>query len=93
MIRLVALMLGLLLPLAAQAERVSVCKGAKLRGLDKVTGEVQDIEVMNGEVARMGRIMIALGECRYPVGNPSGDAYAFLAVGKTPAMTRSLPGG
>ena len=82
MIRFLAVLLGLLLPLAAQAEEVSVGKGARLRGLDKITGEVQDITIMNGEVARMGRIMIALGECRHPVGNPSGDAYAFLAVGE-----------
>ncbi|MDU8929083.1 DUF2155 domain-containing protein [Alisedimentitalea sp. MJ-SS2] len=82
MIRSFGLVFGLLLPLAAQAEEVSVGKGAKLRGLDKVTGVVQDITVMNGGVERMGRIMIALGECRYPEGNPSGEAYAFLAIGE-----------
>lgn len=67
---------------AAGAEDVVVGKGALLRGLDKITGEVQDITLGNGDVARMGRIMIALGECRYPESNPSGEAYAFLAIGE-----------
>lgn len=67
---------------AARAEEVTVARGAELRALDKLTGEVQDLKVMNGEVARMGKILIALGECRYPEGNPSGDAYAFLAIGE-----------
>ena len=77
----IALVAGLVAaPLAAQ--EVSVGKGAMLRGLDKITGEVADITLNNGEVARMGRILIALGECRYPSGNPSGDAIAYLAVGE-----------
>ena len=77
--------LALIAALAATslaAEDVSVGRGAMLRGLDKITGEVADITLGNGEVARMGRIMIALGECRYPVGNPSGEAYAYLAIGE-----------
>ncbi|UYV35919.1 DUF2155 domain-containing protein [Rhodobacteraceae bacterium D3-12] len=67
-------------PLAAQDATLGT--GALLRGLDKITGEVTDINLKNGEVVRMGRILIALGECRYPAGNPSGEAYAFLAVGE-----------
>jgi len=67
---------------AAQAEEVTVAKGAIVRGLDKLTGEVEDFEIMSGDVARMRGILIALGECRYPEGNPSGDAYAFLAIGE-----------
>lgn len=65
------------------AQDVTLGKGATLRGLDKITGEVTDINLNNGEVVRMGRILIALGECRYPSGNPSGEAYAFLAIGET----------
>ncbi len=63
-------------------EEVSVGKGAVIRGLDKITGEVRDLEIPNGQVARMGHILIALGECRYPEGNPAGDAFAFLAIGE-----------
>jgi len=71
-----------LAPVAAMAEDVVVGKGAVLRGIDRITGEVADIRVMNGDVVRMGRIMIALGECRYPSANPAGEAYAFLAIGE-----------
>ena len=77
-----ALALALAMAGGAGAEDVEVGKGALLRGLDKITGEVQDITLGNGEVARMGRIMIALGECRYPEGNASGEAYAYLAIGE-----------
>lgn len=66
----------------AQAEEVAVGRGAILRGLDRITGDVADITLMNGDVVRMGRLMIALGECRYPENNPSGEAYAFLAIGE-----------
>jgi len=69
----------------AAAEEVSVAKGAVVRGLDRLTGAVEDVRIMNGEVAKMGRLLIALGECRYPQGNPSGDAYAFLAIGEQSA--------
>lgn len=66
----------------AAAEEVARGRGAVLRGLDKLTGAVTDLEILNGDVARLGTIIIALGECRYPVGNPSGDAYAYLAIGE-----------
>lgn len=66
----------------AGAEEVTVAKGAMVRGLDKLTGKVEDVAIMNGEVAKMGHLLIALGECRYPVGNPAGDAFAFLAIGE-----------
>ncbi len=58
----------------------AVAEGAVLRGLDKVTGELVDIEMGPGDTRRFGRIEVTLGECRYPVGNPSGDAYAFLVI-------------
>lgn len=62
------------------AERVAVGTGAVLRGLDKVNAHVQDIEILNGTSVRYERLIIDLGECRYPEGNPSGDAYAFLTI-------------
>lgn len=80
--RFAVLALALWAATAAGAEEVTVAKGALLRGLDKLTGAVTDMRVMNGEVGRMGKLLVALGECRYPEGNPSGDAYAFLAIGE-----------
>ncbi|QYX56060.1 DUF2155 domain-containing protein [Roseovarius sp. SCSIO 43702] len=66
-----------LAPAQQQAETGS---GALLRALDKVNGEVRDIEMPNATSSRFGRLTINLGECRYPAGNPAGDAYAFLTI-------------
>ena len=66
-------------PLAAQ-EEVEIGAGATLRALDKVDGSVRDIKMRNASSARFGRLTINLGECRYPAGNPAGDAFAYLTV-------------
>jgi hypothetical protein len=54
--------------------------GAVLRGLDKVTGEVADLPIVVGQTLAFGRLQVTLGECRYPAGNPAGDAYGFLVI-------------
>ncbi|MCB1332509.1 MAG: DUF2155 domain-containing protein [Roseivivax sp.] len=80
MIRAVALALLLApVPLLAQ-ETVTPGTGAIIRALDKLTGEVVDLRIANGASAVFGRITVSLRECRYPEGNPSGDAYAFVTV-------------
>lgn len=66
-------------PVAAQ-EAVSIGSGAVLRGLDKVSGEATDFEVSNGGSVEFGRLRLDMTECRYPEGNPAGDAYAFLNI-------------
>jgi hypothetical protein len=65
---------------AGGAEEATVARGAMLRALDKTNGKVEDFNLLNGEVATLGRIRISLGECRYPEGNPAGDAFAFVAI-------------
>lgn len=60
--------------------RVQAGTGAVLRWLDKVSGAVRDIELAPGQSQQLGRLEIALGDCRYPVNNPSGDAYAWLDI-------------
>lgn len=67
-------------PREAPIVRVETAAGALLRGIDKVSGEVRDIELAAGEREALGRLTVELGECRYPVENPNGDAYAFLTV-------------
>ena len=62
------------------AESVTVGTGAVLRGLDKVSGKSIDIEMANGTTTEYGRLVISLGECRYPLGNASGNAWAFLTI-------------
>lgn len=68
---------------AAQAEAVATGPGALLRVLDKITGQHEDLRIANGASAAIWRMQIDLGECRYPVDNPSGDAYAFVTVRET----------
>ncbi|WP_137699991.1 DUF2155 domain-containing protein [Marimonas lutisalis] len=75
-----ALALGLICATAAGAEEVSRGTGAVLRMLDKLSGDVRDIDLANGQSFDQERIRVSLGECRYPTGNPSGDAYAFVTV-------------
>ena len=76
-----AALLALLLagPAPAQDE-ASMGTGVVLRALDKLSGRVQDIEMPLGTAARFGRIEIDHAECRYPAGNPAGDAWALLRV-------------
>ena len=72
-------LLALAAPAAAQQE-AATGTGVVLRALDKLSGRVEDVEMATGGVARFGRIEIDHAECRYPSGNPSGDAYALLRV-------------
>ncbi len=65
-------------PLAAQ--NVARGDGALLRGLDKVSGKTTDMLVGIGESTRLGRLEVRLGECRYPAGDPSSDAYAQMTI-------------
>ena len=88
--------LGLALLLCAGAgaaqEVASVGAGAVLRGLDKINGQASDFDMSNGEVAEFGRLTVELAQCRYPEGNPAGDAYAFLTIRET-ASGRGLFSG
>ncbi|MEL6466931.1 MAG: DUF2155 domain-containing protein [Pseudomonadota bacterium] len=54
--------------------------GAVLRGLDKFSGEVVDIEMPAGRTVRFERLNITLTECRYPSGNPASNAFAGLQI-------------
>jgi hypothetical protein len=65
---------------AASAEVTSNGQGAVLRALDKTSGTTAELSVQNGEIATIGRLRVVLNECRYPEGNPSGDAFASLEV-------------
>lgn len=54
--------------------------GVLLRALDKVSGEVVDFPLTNNQTKQLGRIQVTLEECRYPVENPAGDAFAWLVI-------------
>jgi hypothetical protein len=76
---LAALALLAAAPLAAQmpTERAP---GAILRTLDKVSGDVTDLRLLNGDETRIGRLVVRLGDCRFPPGNIQGEAYAWVDV-------------
>ncbi|MEM9707491.1 MAG: DUF2155 domain-containing protein [Pseudomonadota bacterium] len=65
---------------AEPRQRVTAGAGAVVRWLDKVSGDVRDVTLAPGESQTLGRIAVTLGECRYPVNNPSGEAYAWLDI-------------
>ena len=84
MIRAVCLALPLLAsicatPIGAQG-RTDTAVGATIRVLDKINGAVADVDLANGETRQVGRLLITLGECRYPADNPAGDAYGWLTI-------------
>lgn len=55
----------------------------ELRVLDKLTGDVTDLILGTGESASLGFLSVTMNECRYPVDNPSGDAFTELLVQDT----------
>ncbi|MGC1506215.1 MAG: DUF2155 domain-containing protein [Sulfitobacter sp.] len=69
---------GLTAPLAAQ--QVTNAPGGVLRALDKTSGQTTDFEMRAGQAFRVGNLQIVMKECRYPAGNPSGNAYAGLEI-------------
>lgn len=70
--------MALALPVAAQ--EAARGNGALLRGLDKISGQTTDLLVGVGEAVTYGRLEVRLGECRYPAGNPSSDAFAQMTI-------------
>lgn len=79
--------------LPAAAQEVASGSGAVLRGLDRLSGSTTDIPVPTGAaVIFAGRLSIELRDCRYPVANPTGDAYAFLSIRDTQSGTALFDG-
>jgi len=65
-------------PLAAQ--EATSAAGGVLRALDKTSGQTTDIEIQSGQSKTLGNLEIVMSDCRYPAGNPSGNAYAALEI-------------
>jgi len=83
MIRIFGFCLALLLPVIAVAQsNVKTKSGAtvQLRALDTITGLVEDIDLAVGDTTVYERLMISIKECRYPSGNISADAFAYLVI-------------
>ena len=79
LIFLINLFLCTLTSINAQ-EQTNIADGALLRGLDKVSGEVIDFGIKSGDSYLLWKLDIKLSECRYPINNPVGDAFAHLTI-------------
>ena len=75
----ITLFLYPLFSISAQ-EKTNIADGALLRGLDKVSGEVVDFGLKSGDTFILWKLDIKLSECRYPINNPVGDAFAHLTI-------------
>ncbi|MDO6590291.1 DUF2155 domain-containing protein [Loktanella sp. D2R18] len=65
----------------SQNSEVAVTASAGVvRVLDKLTGDHVDLTLQSGEMGGLGFLQVTLNECRYPVDNPSGDAYISLVI-------------
>jgi len=80
MTRLTLLLCALALPAAAQEAAIAHAPGGVVRWLDKVSGDLADIDLARGQSVVKGRLTIQLDECRYPYADPASNAYAHLTV-------------
>lgn len=55
-------------------------RGAMIRLLDRMTGQVSDATLAKGEAQGLGRLTIQMDECRYPADLPLGEAFAHLTI-------------
>ncbi len=63
-----------------------------LRTLDRTSGEVIDVEMATGQTMAYGPLQVTLAECRYPEGNPSGDAFGRLRIVDVRSVTELFAG-
>ncbi len=64
----------------AAAEEMALAKGAELRILDKLTGQLTDADVPVGQSVSVGKLTVQMNECRYPASNQTADAEAHLTI-------------
>lgn len=76
MIRAAGLLLLLALPALAEEKRA---EGGTLRVLDRMSDKVQDLHLATGAADVVGKLTVALDECRYPEGEPAGS-IAHLTI-------------
>jgi hypothetical protein len=95
MIRVAAVLLLACTAMAAAqgaAVRTGAGPGAVLRTLDRVSGDVVDVEMAVGQTMAYGPLQVTLHECRYPEANPAGDAFGLLQVVDARALEELFAG-
>ena len=65
---------------ASPPAATAMASSAVIRGLDKVSGATMDWTLSNGDSARLGRLTITAGECRYPADDPASNAFVWLVI-------------
>lgn len=77
----VVLIATLISALPAKSEIATAqADGAVLRALDKVSGTITDQTLLQDTTMQVGTLAITLSECRYPIDNPAGDAFARMII-------------
>ena len=66
--------------LAQGSIKVTNGSGALLRTLDRLSGNVTDFKITNGEEIILGNINVLMKECRYPSQSIDSNAFAFLVI-------------
>lgn len=64
----------------AAAEEMALAKGAELRILDKLTGQLTDTDLPVDQSVTVGKLTVQLNECRYPASNQTAEAEAHLTI-------------
>lgn len=62
------------------AQDMADAPGARLRILDKLTGEVQDATLGRGQSLTTGRLTVQVDACRSPADNTVAEADAHLTI-------------
>lgn len=75
----------------AQQKVPLLAKKLTLRGLDKVTGHVQTLELAIGEEAKFGKLHITARQCRKSLPEDPPEALAFLEITEASKMDEKLP--
>ena len=76
-------LLAFALAAPAAAEEMALAKGAELRILDKLTGQLTDADLPVGQSVSVGKLTVLLNECRYPASNQTAEAEAHLTISDT----------
>jgi hypothetical protein len=64
----------------ALAQDVADAGAAKLRVLDKLTGEISDLSLAQGQSVTIGRVTVRMDDCRYYPENPAQEAFVHLTI-------------
>ena len=72
---------------ACQAEEVAEAPGAILRGLDKMSSQITDLSIKNGDTVTFGTLSVSVSDCRYPANDPAANAYAHVMISDATGAT------